>query len=65
MLVLTRKVGEAVVIAGAIHVTVVAVRGRKVRIGVTAPLDVSVDRQQVHALKRAQRQGPPPNVPGA
>jgi len=48
MLVLTRCLGETIVIDGDIRITVVAVKGDRVRIGVTAPKDVTVDRQEVH-----------------
>jgi carbon storage regulator len=48
MLVLTRRLGETIVIDGDISVTVVAVKGDRVRIGVTAPRDMTVDRQEVH-----------------
>lgn len=48
MLVLSRKVGEKVVIDGNITVTVLAVDGNKVRIGITAPPAVRVDREEVH-----------------
>ena len=48
MLVLSRKVGEKVVIDGCITVTVVAVDGNKVRLGITAPPDVRIDREEIH-----------------
>ncbi len=48
MLVLTRRLGESVVIEGGIRVTVVAVKGNKVRLGISAPDSVRVDRQEVH-----------------
>jgi carbon storage regulator len=48
MLVLTRNVGEKIVIDGNIQITVVAVKGNKVRIGIQAPDHVRVDRQEVH-----------------
>jgi carbon storage regulator len=48
MLVLTRNVGEKIVIDGNISVTVVAVKGNKVRLGIEAPDYVRVDRQEVH-----------------
>lgn len=51
MLVLSRKVGEQVVIGDDVTVTVVEVRGDKVRLGITAPRDVSVDRSEVRASK--------------
>jgi carbon storage regulator len=52
MLVLTRKVGEDIVIGDDIHLTVVAIRGDRVRIGVSAPKDVVVDRQEVHERRQ-------------
>jgi carbon storage regulator len=48
MLVLSRRVGEEIVIDGSIRVVIVAVHGNKVRIGVEAPPDVPVDRQEIH-----------------
>ena len=47
MLVLSRRLGEEVVIDGNIRVTVVAVKGDRVRLGITAPPEVPVDRQEV------------------
>ena len=66
MLVLTRKVGETVVIAGSINVTVVAIQGDKVRVGITAPANIPVDREEIHRLKELQRQNPrgDPLAPG-
>jgi len=52
MLVLTRKVGEEIVIDGHIRVTVLAVQGGRVRIGVTAPPEVRIDREEVHRQVR-------------
>ena len=51
MLVLTRRIGEEIVIGGNIRVTVVAVEGNKVRLGITAPRDIAVDREEVHARR--------------
>lgn len=48
MLVLTRRIGEEIVINGNIRVTVVAVKGDRVRLGVAAPANVPVDREEVH-----------------
>src|SRR5262249_45368732 len=58
MLVLSRRVGEQIVIDGAIRVTVVAIEGNKTRLGVTAPASVPVDRAEVHERRR------PPGGPG-
>ena len=48
MLVLSRRIGEEIVINDNIRVTVVAVKGDRVRLGVVAPRDVNVDRSEVH-----------------
>ncbi len=48
MLVLTRRVGEEIVIDNDIRITVVAIKGDKVRIGIDAPPSVRVDRKEVH-----------------
>jgi len=52
MLVLTRRVGEEIVIANNIHITVVSVRGESVRLGIAAPPSVPVDRQEVHQRRK-------------
>jgi len=48
MLVLTRRLNETIVIDGEIRVSVVAIHGDKVRLGITAPDSVRVDRHEVH-----------------
>ena len=48
MLVLSRRVGEQIVINDTIRITIVAVKGDRVRIGIEAPRDVTVDRAEVH-----------------
>jgi carbon storage regulator len=48
MLVLTRKAGEEIVIGNDIRIKIVDIRGGKVRIGIVAPKDVIVDRQEIH-----------------
>jgi len=47
MLILTRRIGETVVIGNDIDVTVLGVKGSQVRLGVKAPLDVSVHREEI------------------
>jgi carbon storage regulator len=60
MLVLTRKKNETIVINGNISVTVVDVQGDKVRLGVDAPRDIPVHRQEVYdAIHNPPPQGPP------
>jgi len=57
MLVLRRKIGERIVIDGRIEVTVLRVRGGKVRLGFTAPPSVRVLRQEV--LRRGEAPADP------
>ena len=53
MLVLTRRVGEEIVIADEIRVKVVLVRGDRVRIGIDAPPHICVERLEVHTRRVA------------
>jgi len=48
MLVLTRRVNETIVIEGDIRITVVSIKGDKVRLGIDAPDTVRVDRAEIH-----------------
>jgi len=59
MLILTRRVGESVVIGDDISVTILGVKGNQVRIGVTAPMDVAVHRQEIYErIKKEQDDNP-------
>ena len=48
MLILTRKVGESLLIGDDVSITVLSVRGNQVKIGVNAPRDVSVHREEIY-----------------
>jgi len=51
MLVLSRRLNQAIVIAGEVRVTVLAITPSRVELGVEAPKEVMVDREEIH-LKR-------------
>ena len=57
MLVLTRQINESIMIGDDVEITVVDVRGDKVRIGIRAPRSVAVHRQEVYlAIKKANEE---------
>jgi carbon storage regulator len=56
MLVLTRKVGEEIIIDEDIRITIVGIRGDRVRLGITAPREKVVDRREIY--ERRRRSGP-------
>ena len=62
MLVLSRKRDESIMIGDAIELTVVDIRGDKVRLGITAPKSVPVDRREVYEAKKRDR-GPAETQP--
>lgn len=56
MLILSRREGETIVIDGHIRITVMEVRGDHVRIGIDAPREITVHREEIHAeLARANQ----------
>jgi len=55
VLILTRKIGESLMIGDGITVTVLAVNGHQVRVGINAPKDVAVHREEVYARVQAEK----------
>ena len=64
MLILTRRVGETLMIGDEVTVTVLGVKGNQVRIGVKAPKHVSVHREEIYERIRAEQQGEPEDDSG-
>ena len=60
MLILTRRVGETVMIGDEVTITVLGVKGNQVRVGINAPKSVAVHREEIYErIKREQQGGDP------
>jgi carbon storage regulator len=60
MLILTRRVGETVMIGDEVTITVLGVKGNQVRVGINAPKHVAVHREEIYErIKREQQGGGP------
>lgn len=59
MLILTRRVGETVMVGNDVTVTVLGVKGNQVRVGINAPLNVAVHREEIYERIKREQQGEP------
>ena len=59
MLILTRRVGETLMIGDEVTITVLGVKGNQVRIGVNAPKDVAVPREEIYQRIQKEKGGEP------
>ena len=57
MLILTRRVGESLMIGDDINVTVLGIRGNQVRLGVDAPKEVAVHREEIYERIQQEKAG--------
>lgn len=65
MLILTRRVGETLMIGDEVSVTILGVKGNQVRIGIQAPKSVAVHREEIYKrILREREQGQERPVPG-
>lgn len=55
MLILTRRIGETIMIGDDVTVTILGVKGSQIRIGVNAPSDVSVHREEIYRRIEAEK----------
>ncbi|MCQ1856932.1 carbon storage regulator CsrA [Haemophilus sputorum] len=53
MLILTRKIGESLIIGDDVEITVLSVRGNQVKLGVNAPKEIAVHRQEIYERIKA------------
>ena len=63
MLILTRRVGESLMVGDEVTVTVLGVKGNQVRIGVNAPKEVAVHREEIYEKIQSEKSDDDPQEP--
>jgi carbon storage regulator len=64
MLILTRRVGEAVMIGEEVSITVLGIKGNQVRLGIDAPKTIAVHREEIYRRIKGERAGGSPRTDG-
>ncbi len=59
MLILTRKVGESIMIGESVEIKVLGIRAGQIKIGIEAPRDLEVHREEIYERIRAEENGKP------
>ena len=56
MLILTRRIGESIIIGDNVEVSILDIRGHQVRLGIEAPKDISVHREEIYNRIQAEKE---------
>lgn len=54
MLIITRKIGESIIIGDDVYITLLGIRGNQIRLGIDAPAHILVNREEIHSKIKAE-----------